>query len=70
MEYEGDNYNNCDWCFWHSNKRITKETGGLGSWWTSGDHQNYYNIENGQNTEKIPGDKRRLAVTGTPLKDH
>ena len=19
MEYEGDNYTNCDWCFWHSN---------------------------------------------------
>ena len=19
MEYEGDNYTNCDWCFWHGN---------------------------------------------------
>ena len=19
MEYEGDNYTNCDWCFWYSN---------------------------------------------------
>ena len=19
MEYESDNYTNCDWCFWHSN---------------------------------------------------
>ena len=19
MEHEGDNYTNCDWCFWHSN---------------------------------------------------
>ena len=27
-------------------------------------------IENGQNTEKIPGDLRRLAVTQTPVKDH
>ena len=26
--------------------------------------------ENGQNTEKSPGDLRRLAVTQTPVKDH
>ena len=19
MEHEGDNYTNCDWCFWHGN---------------------------------------------------
>ena len=19
MEHEGDNYTNCDWCFWYSN---------------------------------------------------
>ena len=30
----------------------------------SRDHPNYYIIENGQNTEKSPGDLRRLAVTG------
>ena len=27
-------------------------------------------VEIGQNTEKSPGDKRRLAVTQTPLKDY
>ncbi len=27
-------------------------------------------IENGQNTEKSPGDLKRLAVTQTPVKDH
>ena len=37
---------------------------------TSGDHPNYYIIENDQNTEKSPGDLRRLAVTQTPVKDH
>ena len=36
----------------------------------SGDHSNYYIIKNGQNTEKSPGDLRRLAVTQTPVKDH
>ena len=33
-----------------------------------GDHPNYSIIENCQNTEKSPGDLRRLAVTQTPLK--
>ena len=50
--------------------RITKETGGFGGWRTSGDHPNYYIIENGQNTEKSPGDLRKVAVTQTPVKDH
>ena len=35
-----------------------------------GDHPNYYNIENGQNTKKSPGDLRGLAVTQTLVKDH
>ena len=30
----------------------------------------YYIIENGQNTEKNPGDLRRLTVTQNPVKDH
>ena len=62
MEYEADNYNNCDWCFWHSHLRIIKGTGGLRGRRTSGDHPNYNIIENGQNTEKSPEDLRRLAV--------
>ena len=53
---------------WNSNKRITNGAGGLGSWQTSGDHPNYYIIENGQNTEKSPGDMRKLIVTQTPVK--
>ena len=34
----------------------------------SGDPPNYNIVENGQNTEKRPGDLRRLAVTQTPMK--
>ena len=30
---------------------------------TSGDHPNYHIIENGQKTEKSPGDLRRLTIT-------
>ena len=70
MEHDGHNYTNCNWYVWNSDKRITKGTGGLGGWRTSGDYQNYYIIENGQNTEKSPRDLRRLAVTQTPVKDH
>ena len=36
----------------------------------SGDHPNYRIIGNSQNTEKSPGDLRRLAVTQTPVKNH
>ena len=70
MEHEGDNYANCDWCFWYRHQIIIKGTGGLVGWRTSGDHINYCIIENGQNIEKSPGDLRRLAVTQTPVKDH
>ena len=34
------------------------------------DHPNYIIIEDGQNTEKNPGDLRRIAVTQSPVKDH
>ena len=51
-------------------KGLLKGFGGLGSWRTRRDHPNYYIIENGQNTEKSPGDLRRLGVIQTPLKNH
>ena len=69
-KHAGDNYTNCNWCVWNSNKRITKGTGRLGSWRTSGDHSNDSIIENDQNTENSPGDLRGLAVTQTPVKNH
>ena len=70
VEHESDNYTNCDWCFWYSQQSIMKGTGGFGNKTTRVDHPNYYIIENGQNTEKSPGDLRRLAVIETPVKDH
>ena len=51
-------------------KRIIKGTGGIEGWGMSGNHPNDSIIENGQNTEKSPGDLRRFAVTQTPVKDH
>ena len=70
MEHEGDDYTNRDWCFQYSNKVIIKRTGGLGNLRTSGDHPNNSIVENGQNTEKSPGDLRRLVVTQAQVKDH
>ena len=61
MEHEGSNCTNRDWCFWYSNKRIIKGTGGLGGWRTSGDHSNYGTIENDQNTETSPEDLWSLS---------
>ena len=63
-------YTNRDRCFWYSHQRINKRTGGLGGRRTSGDHPNYYIIENGQNTGNTPGDLRKLALTQTPVKNH
>ena len=56
MEHASDIYTKCNWCFWCGNKRITRGTGEFGSWRTSGDYPNYNIIENGQNSEKSPGD--------------
>ena len=36
----------------------------------NGNHRNYCITETDQNTEKSPGNLRRLAVTQTPVKDH
>ena len=68
--HESDHYTNCNFCSWYSHKRIIKGTGGLRNKGTSGDHPNYYIIEIGQNTEKSPGDLRRLAVIQNSVKDH
>ena len=70
MDHEADDYTNCDWWIQHSSLMTIKGTGGLGGWRKSGDHPNYSIVENGQNTEKSPGDLRRLAVTQNPVKDH
>ena len=56
MEHEGDSYTNRNWYFWFNHQRIIKRTGGIGNRRTIGDHPNDSIIENGQNTEKSPGD--------------
>ena len=58
MEHEGDSDTNCGWCT--SNK--PKRTGRLGNKRTSREHPDYRIIKTGQNTEKSPGDLRRLSL--------
>ena len=70
VEHESDDRTNYDWCFWHNNKRNIKRPGVLRSWRTGRDYPNNSIIKIGQNTEKSPGDLRRLAVTQTLVKNH
>ena len=49
-------------------KGLVKGLENLEKNWISGDHPNYNIIKIGQNTEKSPGDLRRLAVTQTLVK--
>ena len=50
------------------NKGSVKGTGRVGNQRTSGDHPDYSIITIGQNTEKSPGNRRRLTVAKTPVK--
>ena len=51
-------------------ERISTKAGGLVNKRTSGDNLNYCLVEISQNTEKSPGDLRRLAVTQTLERNH
>ena len=63
MDHESDGDTNCNWYTRHGSQRIGIGTGGLRNKWASGDHLKYSIVKIGQNTEKSPGDLRRLAVT-------
>ena len=45
-------------------------TGGFGYKTMSGDHPNYCTVEIDQNTERNPGDLRRLVFTQTPVRNY
>ena len=51
-------------------KILVPRTGGFGNKRTNGDHPNNSIIEIGQNTEKSPGDLKRLVVTQTSVRNH
>ena len=70
MEHEDDGDTNCNLCTRYSHQMFGTGTGGLENKRMSGDHLNHRIIKISQNTEKCPGDLRRLAVTQTPLINH
>ena len=51
-------------------KRTGKRIGRLGNKMTSRDYPDYNIIKIGQNTEKSPGDLKRLTLTQTPVGNH
>ena len=51
-------------------KELIEGSGGFGNKRTRTDHPNYRIINIGQNTEKSPGDLKRLAVTQTIIGNH
>ena len=51
--------------------RELKRKTNYGTWrWRLYESWLVFSVENGQNTEKDPGDLRKLAVSQTPVKDH
>ena len=70
VEHEGDSDTNSNWCTRDNRKKAGKGTGRLRNKRTGRDLLDYSIINIGQNTEKSPGDLRRLAVTTTPIRKY
>ena len=70
MEHESDSDSNYNRCTRNGSPRLNKGTARTGDWWTGRYHPNYCIVKICQNTEKSPGDTRRLPVAQTSVKDH
>ena len=68
MKHEGDGYVNCNWCTWNNPQKIDNRIRRLKNQKTKRDYQDYCISKIRQNTEKNPGDLRRLALTQTTAK--
>ena len=66
MEHESDG----NWYVWYSHQRIGIMTGGLENKRTNGNYQNLNIVKIGQNTEKSPGDLRRLTAIQSSVRNH
>ena len=63
MEHEGDGDANRSWCAWNSPQKFGKKPGGFRNQRKNRDHTDHSIAKIGRNTEKSPGDLKRLAVT-------
>ena len=70
MEHESNGDTSCNWCTRYSHQRIDNGTGGLANKRTSEYLPSDSIIKIGQNTDKSPGDLKRLAVSQTPSRNH
>ena len=70
LEQEDDGNTNCNWCAWNDPPRLDKWVIRIVNRRTNRKHLNYSIAKICRNTEKIPTDLRRLAVTRTQVKDH
>ena len=70
MEQEGGDGTSSNWCAWNGPQRLGKGAEKVGNGRKSKDHPNYSIIKIDQNTEKSPGNLKRLAVTQTSAKNH
>ena len=69
VEYESDDNTNCNLCSGYSYQKICTKTRELGNKSANRDHPNYCIIEIGLNTQKSPGDLRRLIIQ-TPVRNY
>ena len=69
MKHEDDSDTSGNWCSRNNPQMIGKETGRLGNKRTSRAHPDDSINKIGQNTEKIPGDLRRLPVIQTTVEN-
>ena len=67
-ESNGDIY--CNWRTRNGPLRLGKETESVENWRTNRDHPNYSIVKIGQNTEKSPGDLKRVTDAHTRVKDY
>ena len=69
MEYEGDSDTNCGWCTWNSPLWLGKNIVITGNQRNNQENPDHSIIKIDLNTQKNPGDLRRLAGTRTPVKN-
>ena len=70
MEHENNGDTNYNWFARNSSQKLSKGSRRAENRRICHDLLNYNITKIGQNTEKSPGDLRRLAVTHTLVKDH
>ena len=70
VKHKSDSDTNCICSTWNDSNMLGKRKRRNVDERNNRDHLNFHVVENDQNTETSPGDRRRLVVTRTPVKDN